>query len=174
MRKVIDPDFLYIVVDRQDVMAGNTRPTLDVLKSLIRSPAYARQWHERVDIAFDGYNETKEELFEIVDVRNFVYQLDEQFPFWFFFLSKSHFGLQCIMLCFLPPFLTPEAEAEIFPERIGRLLENRWFPAMNHVCKFIGMSELEIEQMTNRVIEYIWARVAHVQEGAPADGFGLL
>ena len=153
----MDPDFLHIVVARQDVLAGDTRSTLEALNSLIRSPAQALQWRERVDIAFDGYNETKEELFEMVEVRNFVYQLDEQFPFWFFFLSKAHFGLQCVMLCFLPPFLTPEAKAEIFPERIGRLLEDRWFPAMNHVCAYVGMSEREIEQMTDRVIEYMRA-----------------
>lgn len=153
----MDPDFLHVVVSKQDVLSGDTRSTLDVLKSLIRSPAHARQWRERVDIMFDGYNETREELFEIVEVRNFVYQLDEQFPFWFFFLSKAHFGLQCIMLCFLPPFLKPEAKAEIFPERVGRLLEDRWFPAMNHICEFVGMSEPEIEQMTDRVIEYVRA-----------------
>lgn len=153
----MDPDFLNIVVAKRDVLAGDTRSTLDALSSLIRSPADALQWRERVDIAFDGYNDTHWELFEIEEVRNFVLKLDEQFPFWLFFLSKAHFGLQCIMLCLLPPFLKPEAKAEIFSDRIGQLLEDRWFPAMNHVATFVGMSEREIEQMTDRVIEYIRA-----------------
>lgn len=153
----MEPDLLYVVVSKQDVLSGNTQSTLDALKALTRSPEDALMWRERVDIAFDGYNDTQWELFEIPEIRNFVYELDEAFPFWLFFLSKARFGLQCIMLCFLPPFLKTEAKAEIFPERIGRLLEDRWLPAMNHVCEFVGMNEKEIEQMTDRVIEYIRA-----------------
>ena len=74
---------------------------------------------ERVEISFHGYDHTPQELFEIPEVRNFVYQLDEQFPFWLFFLSKRHLGLQCLLFCFLPPFLTEDARSRIFPERIG-------------------------------------------------------
>lgn len=153
----MEPDLLYIVVSKQDVLSGNTLSTIEVLKTLTRSPEDALRWRERVEIAFDGYNDSQWELFEIPEIRDFVYQLDEAFPFWLFFLSKARFGLQCIMLCFLPPFLKPEAKAEIFPEKIGRLLEDRWLPAMNHVCDFVGMNEKEIEQMTDRVIEYIRA-----------------
>lgn len=153
----MEPDLLYVVVSKQDILSGNTLSTIDVLKTLTRSPEDALRWRERVDIVFDGYNDTQWELFEIPEVRNFVYQLDEVFPFWLFFLSKARFGLQCIMLCFLPPFLKPEAKTTIFPEKIDRLLEDRWLPAMNHVCEFVGMSEEEIERMTDRVIEYIRA-----------------
>lgn len=151
------PDLLQVVVSKQDVLSGNTQPTAEILRALLHSPEQALRWRERVDIAFDGYNETRWELFEIPEVRDFVFQLDEEFPFWLFFLSKAHLGLQCIMLCFLPPFLKPEAKARIFPERVGRLLEERWFPAMNEVCQFVCMSEQEIEQMTDRVVEYIRA-----------------
>lgn len=153
----MEPDLLYVVVSKQDILLGNTQSTIDVLETLTRSPEDAQRWRERVDIVFDGYNDTQWELFEVPEVRHFVYQLDEVFPFWLFFLSKARFGLQCIMLCFLPPFLKPEAKAEMFPERIGRLLEDRWLPAMSHVCEFVGMNEKEIEQMTGRVIEYIRA-----------------
>lgn len=157
MWKAMEPDFLYIVVSKQDILSGNAQSTIDVLKSLSRSPEDALKWRERVDIAFDGYNDTRWELFEIPEVRNFVYRLDDDFPFWLFFMSKARFGLQCIMLCFLPPFMKPEARAEIFPETIGRLFEDRWLPAMHYICKFVGMTEGEIEQMTDRVIEYIRA-----------------
>ena len=135
----------------------DTSAVLGTLKNLTESPAVAREFMERVDISFDGYDDNTQELFEILGVRNFVSQLDEQFPLWLFFMSKAHLGLQCIMHCFLPPFLKPEAQERIFPERLGKLLANRWFPAMNHVCKFVGMSEHEIEQMTNRVVEYVRA-----------------
>jgi hypothetical protein len=110
---------------------------------------------ERVEISFHGYDHHREELFEIPEVRNFVYQLDEQFPFWLYFLSKRHLGLQCLLFCFLPPFLTEDARSRIFPERINQLLTNRWFPAMNSICEYVGFSEMQIERLTKRALDYI-------------------
>lgn len=82
-------------------------------------------------------------------------KLDDQFPFWLFFLSKSGTGLQCIAYCFLPPFLTPVGKAEIFPERLNDLLTQRWFPAMNQICDWVGFSEDEIEALTDRSVDYL-------------------
>ena len=48
------------------------------------------------------------------EVSNFVCELDQQFPFWLFFLSKRHRGLQCLLFCFLPPFLTEAGRARSF------------------------------------------------------------
>jgi hypothetical protein len=95
------------------------------------------------------------ELFEIPEVRDFVHKLDEEFPFWLFFLSKRYLGLQCLLRCFLPPFLTEEGRAETFPERIGQLLTKRWIPAMNNICEYVGFSEQQITQLTDRVTAYI-------------------
>ncbi len=80
----MESDFLYIVVSKEDVLSGNTKSTTQVLKSLTCSPENALKWRERVDIAFDGYNETQWELFEIQEVRQFVCKLDEDSPFWLF------------------------------------------------------------------------------------------
>jgi len=153
----MNPDLLYIVVSKQDILSGNTQSTIEALKTLTRSPKDALMWRERVDIMFDGYNDSQWELFEIPEVRDFVYQLDEEFPYWLFFMSKAHFGLQCIILCFMPPFLTPEAKEKHFPETLVRLLDKRWLPAMYHVCQYAGMSDRDIEPMLAGVFEYIKA-----------------
>lgn len=151
----ISPDFLQIIISKADVQSGNTESTGNILASLTSTPAQALKWRERVDIAFEGYDHTTEELFEIPEVRDFVYKLDEMFPFWLFFMSKAHLGLQCILLCFLPPYLKPEAKARIFPVRIEQLLTQHLFPAMNDVCAFVGMSEEDVAEMTDRTIEYM-------------------
>ena len=151
--KMFDP--LVVVVSRAEVGALDTSAALAVLKMLTESPDTAREFVERVDISFHGYDHTSQELFEIPEVRNFVYQLDEQFPFWLFFLSKRHLGLQCILWCLLPPFLTDEGRARIFPDRINQLLMKRWFPAMNNICEYVGFSERQIEQLTERALAYI-------------------
>lgn len=148
-------DPLIVVVSKNEVLSGDISPALSTLKKLIESPEVARSYREKVDIAFHGYDNNPNELFEIPEVRDYVYKLDEQFPFWLYFLSKKYLGLQALLLCFLPPFLKEEAKQRIFPERIDNLLTNRWFPALNHIGEFVGMDENENKAITERTIQYI-------------------
>jgi hypothetical protein len=151
-----DPDFLQVVVGKRDVIAADTRSTTGILRSLVSSPAVAGRWLERVDVAFEGYDESASELWEIEEVRSFAQHLDDQFPYWLFFLSKDGLGLQCIALCLLPPFLSAKGKSEVLPIRLKQLLENRWFPAMNELCEFAGIPHRDIEAMTDRAIRYFW------------------
>ncbi len=164
--KSADP--LVVVVSRSEVEAGDILPSLGVLRPLTGSPETAREFYEPVDIAFHGYDHVTLELFEIPEVREFVHKLDEEFPFWLFFLSKRYPGLQCLLLCFLPPFLTEEGRAETFPERIGQLLTKRWIPAMNHICEYVAFSEQQITQLTDRVMAYVTKGRFPLDEKQPA------
>jgi hypothetical protein len=150
-----NPDFATIVASKEEILSGDTSGVLTALRALIVSPESALRWKEKVDFAIDGYNDVQWELFEIPEVREFIAALDDEFPFWLFFLSKHDLGLQCIAYCFLPPFLKPEARAQIFPERLDDLLSRRWFPAMNQVCDWVGLSESEIEKMSDRAVGYL-------------------
>jgi len=151
--ETLDP--LVVVISRTEVEAMDTSAALTMLKRLTESPDTARAFVERVDIAFHGYDQTSQELFEIPEVRNFAAQLDQQFPFWLFFLSKRHLGLQCLLFCFLPPFLTEAGRAKVFPERINQLLTNRWGPAMTHMCEYAGFSEMQVKRLAERAMAYI-------------------
>jgi hypothetical protein len=64
----------------------------------------------------------------------------------------------------LPPFLTEEGRAQVFPERINELLTRRWFPAMNQICQYVGFSNHQIDQLTDRTMTYI------TQGRLPLDG----
>lgn len=153
MLRSLDP--IAVIISRAEVEAGDIEHVLSTLQRFTLTPETARASFERVDIAFHGYDQDTRELYEIPEVRSFVYQLDEQFPFWLFFLSKRHLGLQCLLLCFLPPYLTEQARSRIFPERINQLLSSRWFPAMNQICEYAGFSERQVKQLTDRVVNYI-------------------
>ncbi len=146
---------LYILISREEVEAQDVAAPLATLKSLITSPEVARSYMENVDVVFGGYDGDSRELFEIPEVRDYAYKLDNEFPYWLFFLSKYGLGLQCLLLCFLPPYLTEEARATIHPERTRELLLDRWLPAMNQVSEFAGLSGDEIDQLTERAISYI-------------------
>jgi hypothetical protein len=146
---------LYVLISREEVELRDLTAPLAILRSLIASPEAAQSYIESVDIAFGGYDDDARELFEIPEVRDYVYRLDSEFPYWLFFLSKYGLGLQCLLLCFLPPYLTEEARATIHPERTRDLLLNRWLPAMNQVSEFAGLSGDEIDRLTERGLAYI-------------------
>jgi hypothetical protein len=83
----IDP--VVVLVSRAEVEANDISSPLNALRTLTQSVATAREFCERVDIAFHGYDQDSRELFEIPEVRNFVHRLDEQFPFWLFFYPNA-------------------------------------------------------------------------------------
>lgn len=151
----VDP--LTVVASREQVLARDTGDLAQVLRGLTASREQALRWRERVEFRVQGWDGRTEALFENPDIRRFVYELDEIFPYWLFFLSKNSDSLKFLTLCFLPPYLTAEGRAHEFPQRLGQLLSSRWFPAMNQLCAWVGMSEREIEAMTNRVVVYLRA-----------------
>ena len=144
-----------IIVSKEEILNGETSEIINIFESMLSSKDNVRKLKENVDIAFSGYDEDTRELFEIDQVRDFVFKLDEKFPYWLYFLSKRHLGLQCILFCMLPPYLTEEGKAKIFPQKIEALLINRWFPAMNHICENVGMGEDDIEELTKSSLDYI-------------------
>lgn len=143
-----------VVVSRQEVESGDTSGPLSTLKHLISSQQMVREFRTRVDIAFDGYNDTSHELFEMPEVRNYVYALDEQFPYWLYFLSRNYAGLQCLTLCHLLPYLTPEAQAERHPRQLADLIERRWGPALNHICAAAGFPDSEADALLESALIY--------------------
>lgn len=143
-----------VTISRNEVIAGDVSAATSVLAGLTKTPDTARSMFERVDVSFHGYDQDTRELFEIPEVRDFVYKLDDVFPFWLFFLSKQNLGLQAIALCFLPPFLTEQAKKAVLPQHLERLLNKRWWPAMNQICEFVGFTEDDIEQLSERVMRY--------------------
>ncbi len=152
--KASNIDFLFIVISRDEVMKGDINPALTTLKRLTSDVNTALIHRERVDISFDGFDNTPEELWEITEVRDFVNDLDEVFPYWLYFLSKKGFGLYVILKCFLLPHIKPEAQNQINGPRLQEYLLDRGFKAMNYICELTGISEDENAQMTSRFVAY--------------------
>lgn len=148
-------DPLIVVVAREEIESGLPSTTIDFLNGLMVSPMDARSYCERLDLSFHGFDEDRRELWEIPEVRSFVFALDERFPFWLYFLTTHGSGLGCILRCLLPPFLTPEGEARVFPARISELLTDRWGPALNQMCEFTELDPRRVEQIRSHVEDYI-------------------
>ena len=145
---------LLIVVSREEVEALDTSEALNSLNKLLESPFYARHYKEYVDISFSGYDDWQEEVYEIMEVRNYVYKLDEQFHYWLYFLSKEMSGLYALAMCFIPPFLKDDIKEKYVKEGLADLLTNRWIPAMNRIGEFVEMGEDENNEMTEKSVLY--------------------
>jgi len=148
-----EPYYLAIAASRLDIEARDIRNTLGMLNQMIADPATALAMKENLGFVFSGYDDDPREVWEIEEVRNFVCDLDDAFPYWLFFLSKFDTGLQAIYLC-LMPLVKLEARAAVVPDRLYDLLTNRWLPAMNHMCEFTGCVT-ENEALTERSVSYL-------------------
>ncbi len=149
-------DHLSIVISRDEIEKEDFSGPLKVLNQLTANITNIKYFREKVDVSFDGYNNTRDELWEIPDVRNYIIQLDSKFPFWLYFLSRNGGGLYVIIKCFLLPFLTPAADKKVNGEKLQNYLEERGFLAMNHLCDVAGVSEEENVKMTNRFLNYFF------------------
>ena len=149
-----DFDFLTVVISRNEVESGDTSGPIATLKGLLQSPARIQALRTRVNVAFFGYDDSPEELFEIPAVRNYVSELDAAFPYWLYFMAREYTGLQCLALCMLPPFLTEEARARIHGERLADLMDRRWVPALSHLCAATGESDAEAEALVESALSY--------------------
>ncbi|SMD01275.1 chlororespiratory reduction 6 domain-containing protein [Pedobacter nyackensis] len=148
-------DFLTLIISRDEITRNDISISNNILQQLTTDKKIVNHFRERIEITFDGYNNTTEEIWEIPQVRKFVEKLDSEFPYWLYFLTKNGNGLYAIIKCFLIPNLIPEADIEINDLMLKNYLDNRGFPAMNHICNIAGISENENIQMTDRLFEYV-------------------
>jgi hypothetical protein len=154
-------DPVLIVVSREEVEARHTSSIMRILRSCLVSTERMLGFFERIDVLFHGYDDDTRELCEIDAVREYVSLLDSEFPYWLFFLTKEGLGLQCIMYCLMPPYLSEKGRRTVLPQKLDELLSVRWFPAMNQLCLAVGFSERQIEDLTNRTVDYFFNGPRH-------------
>lgn len=145
---------ILIVISREEVERRDITAPLEAFKALLLDRETIRANRTNVDVSFSGYERTRDELFEIPEVRNYVYALDAKFPFWLYFLSRSFTGLQCIAYCHLLPFLTPEARAKHHLQKLAELIERRWGPALFELCSTVGHTEAEADALLASAMAY--------------------
>jgi hypothetical protein len=51
--------------------------------------------------------------------------------------------------------LKEEVANDVNSKKLGELLTIRWFPAMNDIGEYAGLSDIEIDEMSDKVAAYI-------------------
>lgn len=154
MNATAQPDFFEVGISRQQIESGDVSGVLSVLSDLLYKEA-ALHYRELVDIAVQGYDANARELTELPEVRAFVKKLDDEFPYWCYFLSKRTAGFMFILSCLCSPYRIPDASDDIWRNSIAEYLMQRGLPALNALCETIGCPESEIMALTDRITNYI-------------------
>lgn len=148
-------DQVNIIVSRAEVKNMDLLPALSTLRGLMATRERVIQFRDRVDIAFSGYDTDPREVFEIPEIRLFMRQLDEQFPFWFYFLNKRQGSspVRTVAMCLCDSTRTP-AGVNTDSVQLARFVMNH-LGAMNHVFDAYGLDEADNEHMSEQIAELL-------------------
>jgi len=152
--RLMDVDFVVLDLDRGDIEAGDTSAVMAVLKQLLERDATTK-FCERVDLRCSGYDSDSRELWEIPEVRAFVHILDQQFPYWCYFLSRNGEGLLWLTYCLYPLALSQDEKQRLWLPAIRKYIEDRGIPQMTAICRYVGCSDQEAVRLTNSAVNYL-------------------
>jgi TPR repeat protein len=152
--RLMDFDFVVLDFDKGDIEAGDTSDVMAVLKQLLERDA-ATKFCERVDLRCTGYDSDSRELWEIPEVRAFVQRLDQQFPYWCYFLSRNGEGLLWLTYCLYPLAMSQDEKQRLWLPAIRKYIEDRGIPQMTAICRYVGCSDQEAVRLTSGAANYL-------------------
>lgn len=142
---------LAIVVPRHETEYKDCAPVLSLLRSLMASPKMARAHRRGVDIFFGGYDDDTRPIWQIPDIRQYVRMLNDQFPYWLFFMSDILPNFAGLVRCLMPLDTTEEGRRKFIKEQ----LLPRWLAAMHEISQYADMTENEVKEILERSMRYL-------------------
>ena len=153
-----DDDFAEHValgIHREQIQAYDLESSLSFLRTLVplRDPQYVWSWKCNLSVSVNGYDDDPRELYEIPEVRRYLQGLDQEWPFWFFFLTPP--SIQQVGMCLASAVTVASGKAFIPPENFYRFMA-RGFGAVNHLFDHYGFPESENEALSG-VVSQVFA-----------------
>jgi hypothetical protein len=145
---------VYLVLLRQQVESGDQQETMAFLQHIIASPDHALEFMGRVSLIVDGYNDDARELFEVPEVRRYIKALDDQWAFWFFFLSQADDSIKILESCLCDTIEVIPGVASIDLEQMERSLA-RHFTALNRLCEALAIPDEINQEISEGIIAFI-------------------
>jgi hypothetical protein len=146
-----------IVIPREAVEARETQEVLMGLSVFAQSPALAPQARGKVRIEFAGYDRDARELWQIPEVRQYVADLDDVFPFWFFFADLRSDTLHVLASCLCRVTETTPGQTAFNRDDLNRFFE-RQFGGMNHLWAAHSLSDDANIEVSEQIAEYFFDR----------------
>ncbi len=144
-------DYLQIIISRAEVENNDLSQTLTQLNYLIMDKGTLERFHQRLDIGISGYDNDKRELFEIVEVRKYLQEVDSKFPYWFYLLNNLH--CSSLHLITYSCIDCKIVNGKIHYDTISmQNFLNTHFACMNQICDFVGMANEDNELLTEMIL----------------------
>jgi hypothetical protein len=140
------------------VERGDTAAVLEALRAMAFNAASTRSFAGSVRLLFNWPEADTRELYQIKEVRRYVQDLHQSFPYWFHFLEKDHDSLLVILLCLVPIVDAGEragvVRSEIETQQLNKVIQSL-FGAMNELYATHGLTPAENSAMTQAVGRYV-------------------
>ncbi len=145
-------DWLRVVVDRSEVEALDVSRPAAILSRVLADRDAVERYRGCVDLAFLGYSNDSSELYDIAEVRRFCSELDDAFPYWFYFLSADGVTLGVIASCLCAVTQVRPGVVSFGPDWIGFM--TRHYDALNWLCDNYSLDERHNVEIGRNVAEF--------------------
>ncbi|MDP2431918.1 MAG: hypothetical protein Q8O33_07790 [Pseudomonadota bacterium] len=145
---------VYLILSRQQVESGDTQEPMVFLQHIVANPDHALEFMGRVSLIVDGYNDDARELFEVSEVRRYLKALDDQWAYWFFFLSQADDSIKILESCLCDTIEVIPGVASVDLEQMERSL-TRHFTALSRLCEALAIPDEINQEISDGVIALI-------------------
>ena len=146
---VTDP--VILMFSRRQVEAGDVDEPLQFLRRLTADRHTALEFCGRISLVVDGYNDDPRELFEIPDVRAYIKRLDQEWRYWFFFLSQADESIKLLESCLCETLEVVPSVTSVDMEQLERSLA-RHFGAMYRLGEELDLPKEVCEEVAEGII----------------------
>jgi hypothetical protein len=151
-RGVVEP--VILLISRRQVEEGDVSSVMEGLKVFTATREDAWRYRGQMSLLVDGYNDDVRELVDIAQVRVFLCVLEQQWPFWAFFLNQVDDSIKLLGSCVCGVSFPGAGAVEIDLQRLRKLLR-RGFDGLNALFDRYGFEEQERELMSLGLAEVL-------------------
>jgi len=142
------------MISRRQVEEQDVASVLSPLKLLTVTREDAWLYRGQMALAVDGYNDDPRELVDIAHVREYLIELNRQWPYWAFFFNQVDDSIKLLSSCICGTYFPGRGAVEVDVQRL-RVFLLLGFEAMNSLFDRFGFPERELELMSQGVLEVI-------------------
>jgi hypothetical protein len=142
------------MISRRQVEEQDVASVLSSLKLFTATREDAWLYRGQMALAVDGYNDDPRELVDIAQVREFLIELNQQWPYWAFFFNQVDDSIKLLSSCICGTHFPGCGAVEVDAQQL-RVFLLRGFEAMNSLFDRFGFPERELELMSQGVLEVI-------------------
>ena len=146
---VTDP--VILMFWRRQVEAGDVDEPLQLLRTLTADRGVAIEFCRRISLVIDGYNDDPRELFEIPEVRAYIKRLDQEWRYWFFFLSQADESIKLFESCLCDTIEVVPGVTSIDFDQLEQSLA-RHFGEMHRLSEELDLPKGACEEVAEGII----------------------